>query len=78
MQTLAESWPDGGPPWVRLTVRAFQLGSSEPMLPLMRLIVWLAGASNSHRVGPVALVEAGQMSSPAAMCRLAPTAGGGQ
>jgi hypothetical protein len=78
VQTLAESWPDGGPPWVKLTVRAFQFGSSVPMLPLMRMIVWLVGASNSDRVGPAALVEAGQMSSAATICQSTPKDGGGK
>jgi len=58
VQTLADSWPDGGPLWVRAVVRAFQLGASEPVLPLMRLIVVLAGVSTSHRAGPVAIIEA--------------------
>jgi len=70
VQTLADSWPDGGPPWVRLTVKAFQLGTSAPMLPLTRMLVRLAGASNSHRIGPAELIEAAH-ASPASPPRLA-------
>ena len=63
-QSLADSWPEGGPPWVRLATRAFQVGTSRPLLPLMRLLVWLAGASNSHRVGPATVLEEGLDKSP--------------
>jgi hypothetical protein len=44
---LSEKWGDGGPAWVRLTVRAFQAGTSAPMLPLFHALVWLAQALSS-------------------------------
>jgi len=58
VQTLAEAWPDGGPPWVRLVVGSFRVGTCAPVLPLMRLIVALAGVSRSQRLGPAAVLEA--------------------
>jgi hypothetical protein len=63
VQTLSDSWPDGGPFWVRAVVRAFQFGASDPMLPLMRLLVALARASTSGQAGPAALIEASRESS---------------
>jgi hypothetical protein len=45
---LSEKWVDGGPPWVRLTVRAFQAGTSAPLLPIFCALVWLAQAVSSN------------------------------
>jgi hypothetical protein len=49
---LAEEWPGGGPWWVRCATRAFTIATSAPLLPAVRLMVWLAGASTSHQPDP--------------------------
>jgi hypothetical protein len=49
---LAEEWPEGGPWWVRCATRAFTIATSAPLLPAVRLMVWLAGASTSHQPDP--------------------------
>jgi len=66
VQSLSVDWPGGGPIWVRLAVRAFQLGASAPLLPLLRTTVWLAGAATSDHVSPASLVE--PASQPSASC----------
>lgn len=53
VRRLSETWPNGGPWWVRSTMNAFRLATSAPMLPLMRMAVWLAGASKSRDTIPV-------------------------
>jgi hypothetical protein len=45
---LSDAWPDGGPWWVRCATRVFEIATSAPLLPAVRLAVWLAGASTSH------------------------------
>jgi hypothetical protein len=55
IHALSEEWVNGGPAWVRLTVRAFQAGTSAPMLPLFRAIVWLTRAACSDRAAPTSL-----------------------
>ena len=54
---LSQEWPDGGPWWVRSAMRIFKIATSAPLLPAVRLLVWLAGASTSHRSGPRVSVE---------------------
>jgi hypothetical protein len=49
---LSDSWPKGGPWWVRYATRAFEITTCAPFLPAVRLLVWLAGASTSHRANP--------------------------
>ncbi|MEP6915029.1 MAG: hypothetical protein ABJC89_05260 [Acidobacteriota bacterium] len=48
---VSEQWPTGGPLWVRSTVRAFERATRPPLLPALRLLVWIAGASVSGRTG---------------------------
>jgi hypothetical protein len=55
IHALSEEWTNGGPAWVRLTVRAFQAGTSAPMLPLFRALVWLTRAACSDRDTPPSL-----------------------
>jgi hypothetical protein len=55
-QSLSGVWPGGGPIWVRVAMRAFQLGASAPLLPLLRTTVWLAGAATSEPASPPSLV----------------------
>jgi hypothetical protein len=57
VRSLSVAWPRGGPLWVRAAVRAFQLGASAPLLPLLRTTVWLAGAATPDRASPASLVE---------------------
>jgi hypothetical protein len=57
-QRLSHHWPGGGPLWVRVAMRAFLLGASTPLLPLLRTTVWLAGAATSDHAGPASFVEA--------------------
>jgi hypothetical protein len=54
IRSLSEEWPDGGPWWVRAAVATFQIGVHPSMRPVMRALVWLAGASRSHEPGPAA------------------------
>jgi hypothetical protein len=49
---LSDAWPKGGPWWVRAATRAFEMTTRTPMMPALRLFVWLAGASKSHRASP--------------------------
>jgi len=58
VQSLSVEWPDGGPIWVRLAMRTFQLGASAPLLPLLRTTVWLAGAATSDHASPPSIVDA--------------------
>jgi hypothetical protein len=55
---LSHHWPEGGPRWVRCAIRAFQLGASAPLLPLLRATVHLAGAASSDHGSPASLMEA--------------------
>jgi hypothetical protein len=66
VKSLSEHWPDGGPVWVRCAMRAFQLGATAPLLPLLRTTVRLAGAASSDHAGPASLMEAS--SGPGASC----------
>jgi hypothetical protein len=64
---LSDAWPKGGPWWVRCATRAFEIATSAPLLPALRLLVWLAGASTSHRASPRMAIETPSVSpSPAA------------
>jgi hypothetical protein len=58
VQTLAGAWDGDDPLWVRLIVRTFLLGASQPVLPALRLVVMLAGVSMSHRAGPATVLAA--------------------
>jgi hypothetical protein len=49
---LSDAWPKGGPWWVRCATSAFEITTTAPLLPGLRLLVWLAGASTSHRASP--------------------------
>jgi hypothetical protein len=49
IQRLSEHWPGRPPWWVRGATCAFEIATSTPLLPVLRLLVWLAGASTSHR-----------------------------
>jgi hypothetical protein len=53
---LSTEWPDGGPFWVRASMTAFVAGTSRPLRPLMRLLIWGANASRSHDPGPASHV----------------------
>jgi hypothetical protein len=64
VQSLSDYWPGGGPLWIRVAMRTFQLGTSAPLLPVARMMACLAGASTSHHVGPVAVMEADHTASP--------------
>jgi len=50
---IADAWPRGGPVWVRCAMRAFEFAASAPMQPILRQVVWLAGASTSERADPL-------------------------
>ena len=58
VRSLSAHWPGGGPAWVRCVMRAFQVGASAPLLPLLRATVRLAGAASSDHASPVSLMEA--------------------
>ena len=63
---LSEQWPEGGPWWVRCVTRTFEIATSQSLLPALRLLVWLAGASTSHRAAPrIAIDTVALPSSPA-------------
>lgn len=49
VRPLSDHWPDGGPWWVRSAMRAFELSTRAPLLPLVTGLVWLTGASTSAR-----------------------------
>jgi hypothetical protein len=49
VRPLSDHWPDGGPLWVRSAMRAFEMSTRVPLLPLASLLAWLAGASESVR-----------------------------
>jgi hypothetical protein len=49
VRRLSEEWVDGGPAWVRLTVRAFQVATSAPMLPVAGALVSVARAASLGR-----------------------------
>jgi hypothetical protein len=55
---LSDEWTDGGPAWVRLTVRAFQAGTSARVLPFFRALVWLGRAASSDRAKPASFTQA--------------------
>lgn len=64
---LSKAWPDGGPWWVRCATRSFEIATSAPLLPALRLLVWLAGASTSDRESPrIAMDSPAALPSPAA------------
>ena len=58
VHALSEEWTDGGPAWVRLTVRAFQAGTSARLLPFFRALVWLGRAASSDRAKHASFTEA--------------------
>jgi hypothetical protein len=55
---LSEDWPDGGPLWVRAAMNTFLLAASWPFRPILRAVIWLAGASRSHQPGPASHIDA--------------------
>jgi hypothetical protein len=63
VRALSEEWTNGGPAWVRLTVRAFQAGTSAPMLPLFGALVSLARAMSSARTRPSSIAEGAPIAS---------------
>ena len=38
-------------------MRAFEIATRAPLLPLLRVLVWLAGVSMSDHIGPAALMD---------------------
>jgi hypothetical protein len=60
-QSLSEHWAEdgGGPFWVRSVVRAFQLVTSRPLLPLAYRLASLARDSRSDHLSPATLMERG-------------------
>ena len=69
VRPLSAHWPGGGPLWVRSAMRAFQLATSAPLLPLLCTFVWLVGASSSGNAVPSGVMEAVTDSSgPNASC----------
>ncbi len=52
VRRLSDQWPHGGPFWVRSATRLFGIATSDPLLPVLRLAVWMAGASISERTAP--------------------------
>jgi hypothetical protein len=65
---LSAEWPDGGPLWVRAAITTFLVAASRPLRPLLRGVVWSAGASHSHDPGPASHVGVPQ-ATPAARPR---------
>jgi hypothetical protein len=64
---LSDRWPKGGPWWVRCATRAFEITTSARLLPALRLLVWLAGASTSDQANPrIAIDTPSALSSQAA------------
>jgi hypothetical protein len=63
VQSLSTHWP-GGPIWVRCAMRAFELGTSAPLLPILRATVRLTGASTSDRAGRATATDASAHASP--------------
>ena len=57
-RALSVKWPCGGPLWVRAAIAAFRLAASQPLRPLLRLVVWWAGVSRSHDPGPASYLAA--------------------
>jgi hypothetical protein len=57
LRRLSEHWPHGGPFWVRSATRLFGVAAAEPLLPALRLAVWMAGASMSARAVPSPTTE---------------------
>jgi hypothetical protein len=47
IRPLSDHWRDGGPWWVRSAIRTFEISTRAPLLPLVSVLVWLAGASRS-------------------------------
>jgi hypothetical protein len=64
VHALSEEWVDGGPAWVRVTVRAFQAGTSARILPLFRALVWITRAACSDRAAPASLGAAAFLAPP--------------
>jgi hypothetical protein len=64
VQPLSVDWPDGGPFWVRAAIAAFRIAASRPLRPMMRALVWCAGASRSHDPGPASHVGLPQVTPP--------------
>jgi hypothetical protein len=54
---LSHYWRGGPPLWVRSAVGMFDVATRAPLLPALRLCVWLAGASQSDRVWPHDAIE---------------------
>ena len=54
---LSDHWPTGGPFWVRSAVTTFERATRPPLMPALRLLVWLAGASLSSGARPVPSIE---------------------
>jgi hypothetical protein len=52
VRSLSDVWRNGGPFWVRSAVGLFDVATRTPLLPALRVFVWLAGASLSGRVPP--------------------------
>jgi hypothetical protein len=65
VHALSEEWVNGGPAWVRLTVGAFRAGTSTPMLPLFRAVVWLTRAACSDKKEPASLAATALVTPPA-------------
>ena len=51
IRRLSDHWSEGGPLWVRSATRLFEIGARGHLLPAVRLLVWMAGASMSDRPG---------------------------
>jgi hypothetical protein len=69
VRPLSDRWPGGGPLWIRSAMRAFQLATSAPVLPLLCTLVWLVGASTSGTATPSDVMDAVTDSSgPSASC----------
>jgi hypothetical protein len=63
---LSDRWPKGGPWWVRCATRAFEITTSARLLPALRLLVWLAGASTSDQTSPRIAIDTPSVLSSAA------------
>jgi hypothetical protein len=62
--SLSEHWAEGGPFWVRSVVRAFQVVTSPPLLPLAYRLVSLARGSGADLISPATLMERGDVPLP--------------
>jgi len=67
IRCLSDTWPTGGPWWVRCATRTFEITTSAPLLPALCLFVWLAGASMSDQTIPrIDIDTQSALASPAA------------